>query len=251
MGDSSIPPNADYTSESQAEDLDGLLSFLNISQAFVFSYDKGVGPAIALAAKKPSLVKAIGVSEYALPGYGYEGIWTPQYDWDTYGNWELAAWSVPEAAERFMQGRVREMLGWFFYHTSYSGAQSIPVDVVTEVVDSIDEPGFLRSMLGPFAASTMGRDAAYFNSTIRKNPLPMPFLGLGGEAGSAKYLKSFWSDVGSNVTLDVVLKSGHFPADENPEWLATRLQKFFGPYRSQVETVDLSWLANRATLPIS
>ncbi|KAL6793297.1 putative hydrolase [Trichoderma sp. SZMC 28013] len=248
MGDSSLAPNTDYTAASMASDLEGLLSFLNINKTFVFSYDKGVGAAVALAAKKPSLVQALAVSEYALPGFGYESLWTPQYNWDAYGNWELAWWSVPEAAERFIQGRVREVIGWFFYHTSYSGASSIPLSAVDEVVDSINKPGFLRSMLGPFAASTMGADAAFFNSTIRQHPLPMPFLGLGGEAGTAAILHELWPPVGTNVEVDIVPKAGHFPADENPNWVAQRINKFYNPYKQGISAVDLSWLTNKVTL---
>lgn len=40
MGDSSIPPNADYSSVGMASDIKGLLTFLNITNAFVFSYDR-------------------------------------------------------------------------------------------------------------------------------------------------------------------------------------------------------------------
>lgn len=205
---------------------------------------------MALAAQNPSLIRALGVSEYALPAFGYESVWAPNYKWDTYGNWELAAWSVPEAAERFMQSRVSEMLGWFFYHTSYSGASSIPLEVQDAVARSIDKPGFLRSMLGPFAASTMGVDAAFFNSTLRASPLPMPLLGLGGEAGTGAVLNELRPPIGKNVTVDIIPKAGHFPADENPIWLAERLQAFFGPYASEVPVVDLSWLRNRVTLNI-
>ncbi|KAH8901225.1 alpha/beta-hydrolase [Thozetella sp. PMI_491] len=248
MGDSTLPRDADYTSVAMASDLAGLLSFLNISKTLVFSYDKGVGAAVALAATRPSLVRALGVAEYALPAFGYENFWTPQYDWDAYGNWELAFWSVPEAAERFMQGRVREVLGWFFYHTSYSGASAIPQAAVDAVFESIDKPGFLRSMLGPFAATTMGADAAFFNATLRANPLPMPFLGLGGEAGNAPLLNELWPPIGTDVTVDIVPKAGHFPADENPNWVAQRLLKFFASYESEVPAVDLSWLTDRVTL---
>ena len=248
MGDSTLPPEEDYTSVAMASDLEGLLSFLNISKTLVFSYDKGVGAAVALAVQKPSLVSALSVAEYALPAFGYEAVWTPQYNWDVYGNWELAFWSVPDAAERFITGRVAEMVQWFFYHTSYSGASSIPQDAVDAVVASIDKPGFLRGMLGAFAAKTMGADAAFFNSTLRASPLSVPFLGLGGEAGTGPLLNKFWGPVGTNVTVDVVPKAGHFPADENPTWLAKRLVKFFSPYVNDVPEVDLSWLTDRVTL---
>jgi pimeloyl-ACP methyl ester carboxylesterase len=76
-GDSSIPPNGIYNAASSAEDLKGVLDFLNVTETYVFSHDKGVGMATALAIKYPSLVKKLGLSEYALPGFGYEGAATP------------------------------------------------------------------------------------------------------------------------------------------------------------------------------
>ncbi|KAL6699245.1 hypothetical protein J3F84DRAFT_346112 [Trichoderma pleuroticola] len=117
-----------------------------------------------------------------------------------------------------------------------------------EVVDSINKLGFLRSMLGPFAASTMGANAAFFNSTIRQHPLPMPFLGLGGEAGIAAILHELWPPVGTNVEVDIVPKAGHFPADENPNWVAQSINKFYAPYKNGVSANDLSWLTNKVTL---
>lgn len=76
-GDSSIPPDGDYSAAAAAEDLKGVLDFLNVTEAYVFSHDKGVGMATALAVKYPALVRKLGLSEYILPGFGYEGAATP------------------------------------------------------------------------------------------------------------------------------------------------------------------------------
>jgi pimeloyl-ACP methyl ester carboxylesterase len=147
-----------------------------------------------------------------------------------------------------MVGRERETVLSFLFHASYSGLAKIPPDAVDAVVNSITKPGFLRSMFGAFAANVMGADAAFFNSTLRQNPLPMPFLALAGEASLASLLTPVWGPVGKNVTLDVVPQAGHFVADENPEWVAQRLTDFFAPYAGEVPAVDLSVLKNRVTL---
>lgn len=66
-GDSSIPPDGNYTAAASADDLITVLDFLNITETYVFSHDKGAGIASALAAKYgSSLAKRLGVSEYAL-----------------------------------------------------------------------------------------------------------------------------------------------------------------------------------------
>ena len=111
-GDSSLPPDGNYSATASAADLKGVLDFLNITETYVFSHDKGVGMAAALAAQHPSLVKMLGFSEYLLPGFGYEGAQAPAPYWDLYANWQLAFFSVPDAAEFFIRGREKDMLNW-------------------------------------------------------------------------------------------------------------------------------------------
>ncbi|UKZ48107.1 hypothetical protein TrVGV298_002343 [Trichoderma virens] len=220
MGDSTIPPDGDYTSEAMASDLEGLLDYLNITKANIFSHDKGTGAAQA---------------------------WTPTYTWDTYGLWSLAAWAVPDEAERFMEGREREVVLSFFFHASYTGISGFPAYTIDSVVDSLRKPGGLRAMFGAFAARTMGLDAQFF-SAMNKKPLTVPFLAMAGEASLADVLKPVWGPIGNHTELDIVPQSGHFPAGENPEWLEQRLNKFFDPYLHQLKVVDLSVLKNRVTL---
>jgi pimeloyl-ACP methyl ester carboxylesterase len=212
MGDSTIPKSENYTAQAMASDLKGVLDFLGINQTLVFAHDKGCGPAAALAAQYRSLVSGIGFAEYALPGFGYEQIWTPSPNWSLYQNWQLAFFAVPEAAEYFIRGREKEMLSWYFHHSSYSGTESMTSDVLTRYTNSISKPGFLRAMMGPFATSTVAADNSYFNETLRSKPLDIPMLALGGEASlSPKALaEQLWSPVGTNLTTDVVPKAGHW-----------------------------------------
>lgn len=233
-----------------AADLKGVLDFLNITETFVFSHDKGVGPATSLAIENPGLVKALGVSEYPLPGFGYESAWTPAPNWSLYQNWQLAFFSVPDAAEFFIRGREKEMLSWYFYHSSYSGPLSVPLDILDQYTNSIAKPGFLRALFQPFSVASVYADSAYFNGTLRANPLSIPVLGLGGEASLAplSLVEQVYGPIGTNVTADVVPKAGHWIADENPSWVAQRILSFFDPYAGSVAPISLSWLDNKVTL---
>lgn len=212
MGDSSLPQSGVYTSEAMAGDLKGLVDFLKIKETVVFSFDKGCGPAAVLAFQHPDLVKAIGFCEYCLPGYGYEQFSAPQPNWDLYQNWQLAFFSVPDAAEFFIRDREKQMLSWYFWHASYSGNEAIPDEIVTRYAASISKPGFLRSMLGAFATYTIAADNKYFSETLKKKPLPMPVLSLGGEASIAPIavLEQLWGSVGTNVVHDLIPKAGHW-----------------------------------------
>ncbi|KAJ4424754.1 hypothetical protein N0V82_000473 [Gnomoniopsis sp. IMI 355080] len=249
-GDSSIPSDGNYTSAASADDIKGLLDFLNITETYVFSHDKGVGPATALAVKHDGLVKRLGVSEYALPGFGYEAAAVPGYFWELYQNFQLAFFSIPDAAEFFIKGREKQMLEWYFYHMSYSGVTAFTEDIVNRYATSISKPGFLRAMLGPFAAKTVGEDALFFNATLGATPLAIPVLAMGGEAGFGQGVGDAFGPVMADLTADIVPKAGHWIADENPVWVANRIIKFLAEDASPPQSVDLSWLDDKVTLTV-
>lgn len=249
-GDSSIPADNDYSARAMASDLKGLLDFLKLNQTLVFSHDKGAGAATALAALFPDSVTSLGVSEYILPGFGYEYYSTPSPAWDLYANWQLAFFSVTDAAEYFIRGREKEMLAWYFYHASYSGNEAIPDDVLQRYTTSISKPGFLRSMLGPFSIASTTADHNLFTKEFAESTLKMPFLVLGGEASfaPASVIKQWWGNLSHDATFDIVPKAGHWIADENPEWVAQRLVEFFGSTAATMKPANLTWLNNKVTL---
>ena len=210
MGQSTIPSTGDYTSSTTAEDLKGVLAFLNVNQTYIVAHDKGNGPTAALNAKYRSLVKRAVYSEYALPGFGYESSVSPEYGvTGLYRNWQIAFFSVPDAAQYFIQGREKEMLAWYFWHSSYSGNSAISEDHLNRYTREISKAGFLRSGLSYFATTL--QDAKYFNSTIRGKVLQNPALVLGGESSvSAAALQSLWGPVFGNAEFEAVPKAGHW-----------------------------------------
>lgn len=249
-GDSSIPGDGNYTAAAHADDFKKVLDFLNINQTYVFAHDKGTGVAAALSAKYPSHVRKVGFSEYPLPGFGYESSWTPSSGWDLYQNWQLGFFSVPDAAQYFIQGREKEMLAWYFFHASYSGNAAVSEERLNRYATTISKPGFLRSMLNIFSVSTVTQDAAFFNATLGSNPLSMPVLALGGEASLApsSMVKQLFGPVATDLQVDLVPKAGHWILDENPAWVANRVLQFFGNDWKPPPAVDLSFLDNKVTL---
>ena len=151
MGQSTIPSSYDFTSATASEDLKGVLDFLNITQIYLVAHDKGSGQAAALNAKYRSLVKRAVYIEYALPRVGYEEIVSPELGvTGLYQNWQLAFFSVPDAAQYFIQGREQQMLAWYFWHSSYSGNSAISQDYLDRITREISKPGYLRSGLEYF-----------------------------------------------------------------------------------------------------
>jgi pimeloyl-ACP methyl ester carboxylesterase len=207
-GNSGLSLTNNYTAAAGGADLKAILDYLNITRTFVFAHDKGVGLASSLAAEHPDVIERIILAEYLLPGFGYStNVTSP----DPYRNWQLAFFAVPDVAEFFISGRVREMLSWYFFHSSYSGTSALSEDHLSRYTDAISKPGFLRSGLEYFAA--VWQDAAYFTSAFANgNKLKMPMLALGGEASLAPVavLKQVWSGVSDNFVAEVVPKAGHW-----------------------------------------
>ncbi|OTA94142.1 hypothetical protein M434DRAFT_21084 [Hypoxylon sp. CO27-5] len=241
-GDSSIPPDGNYSATASAADLKGVLDFLNISSTYVFGHDKGVGMAFALAVQNPGLVKRLGAAEYPLPGFGYETAATPAPYWDLF----------PISPSFLMSGKEKQFLEWYFYHGSYSGPTAFSEDTVNRYTSSIAKPGFLRAMLGPFSATSIADDASFFKGTLGVTPLDIPVLAMGGEAslGLRSTLQQSFEPVANNLELDTVPKAGHWIADENPVWVANRIQKFLADDSSPLDPVDLSYLKDMVTLNV-
>ena len=231
-----------------------ILDFLNINQTYVFSHDKGAGIATALAAKYPQTVARLGVSEYPLPGFGYEQFWVPSsgggIGWTQYNNWQLGFFSVPDAAQYFIQGQEKQMLAWYFFHSSYAGNDAISEDYLNRYATSISKLGFLRAMFGYFSVQTVTSDSQFFNSTVGKQKLGMPVLALGGEASlsSVSLIQQLFGPVASDLQADVVPKAGHWILDENPQWVASRIFQFLSEDKIGIPSVDLSYLSNKVTL---
>ncbi|KAF2660049.1 alpha/beta-hydrolase [Lophiostoma macrostomum CBS 122681] len=244
-GDSSLSASGDYSAAAGGRDLYAILSFLNITQTYVFAHDKGVGLATSLALEHPSLVSRLILSEYPLPGFGYS---TEVTSPELYQNWQLAFFAVPDAAEFFIQGREKEMLAWYFYHGSYSGTQAVSADHLQRYATEISKPGFLRAGLSYFAAKWV--DEKYFTAAIEeKGRLGMPVLALGGEASIGTLMGDFFGNVCSDLVAEAIPKAGHWIGDENPEWSARRALRFFGEGVG-IPRVDFGWLEDRVTLTV-
>lgn len=207
MGESSLASNGNYTAAAGGEDLIAVLNFLNVSNAYVFAHDKGVGLATSLALEHSDRVTKLVLSEYVLPGYGYATAATSS---DPYMNWQLAFFAVPDAAQFFIQGREKQMLEWYFWHASYSGNSVISNDLLETYTRTISKLGFLRAGLSYFGAAF--EDEEYFTARVNASKLQMPLLVMGGEASYApeSVIRASFEPVADDLTTFVIPKAGHW-----------------------------------------
>ncbi|KAI0156786.1 putative hydrolase [Xylariaceae sp. FL1272] len=237
-GDSSIPSSGNYSATASAAGLKGLLDFFNITSTYVFSHDKGVGPATALAVQHPGLVKRLGVSEFLYPGSGYEANSAPAPFVDVYGNSQLSFLYIADLAELFLRDREKQFVEWYYYHGSYSSPQSISEDTVNQYATSLRKPGSLRALFGPFSGGSIAADNSFFAGT------------LGASLGISALLEQVFGPLFSDLELDIVPQAGHWIGDENPSWTANRVVQFLANDNTPLPTIDLLDPKSRVILKV-
>ncbi|PWW72425.1 putative hydrolase [Tuber magnatum] len=225
-GASRIPNPEKYTAEALAKDVDGILTALNISgKAFIVGHDLGSKAAAAYAHLHPEKVARLVVSEFALPGFGFEDIMVPDAHGSLNSNWHLSLFTVPDAAMALVEGRKRKLLQWYFWHAAYSGL-AVSFEHLERYVYEYTKPGYLRSAIGWY--SSVLEDAVFFKRVFDGSKIEAPVLYLGGEASfPGELAKSCWERVAKSVTAVTIPECGHWIGDENLEFVANQIGEFF------------------------
>ncbi len=222
-GGSSIPA-AGYDKRTMATDVYALVRQLGFERIFLVGYDHGAGVAYQYASAHPAEVRRLAILDYAMPGFGYEKAMQPSPDWDSGSNWQLAFFTVPDVAERFIVGQERELLTWFFWHISCNPS-AVSQNDFEEYVRQISKPGALRAGINYYAA--VWQDMEHHKETARRK-LRMPVLAVGGECSGGAGIAQSMQPLAENVRGVVIERAGHWLTDERPDALTRQLLTFFG-----------------------
>ena len=146
--------------------------------------------------------------------------------------WHHPFYRTPDLPEALCAGREELMLNWFFENYGYRPDCIAEADR-KEYYRTYKKLGAFRAMLEFYRATPV--DAADNMSMLARNgKLKMPVLALGGDKSFGRGLETLQSlqRVAENVKGGLVPNSGHWVAEEAPEFLATELMKFFAEERS-------------------
>lgn len=221
MGGSSIPAGG-YDKRTMANDLYQLVhEVLGYDRIHLVGYDQGAGTAYAYAATHPEAVHRLVLAEFVFPGFGYEEYIAPKRGWDD--GWQLVAFTVPDLCERFIAGRERDLLSWYFQiHCDKPNAVS--TDDFEIYVRALQRPGVLRAGFNYFAA--VWDDSEHNRELAMKGKLSLPVLQIGGEKAVGAFGLPSAQQLASNVRGQVIEKAGHWLTDEQPAAFATALLNF-------------------------
>jgi pimeloyl-ACP methyl ester carboxylesterase len=221
LGDSSRPPGG-YDKKTVANDIWRLLrEHLGMEKFFLVGHDWGGPVAFSLAVQHREAVRRLVILDVAIPGDGG--------DFSQGGRrWHHAFFRTLYLPEALCFGREELILGWLFENYGYR-PNAISEEDKREYFRTYTKFGAFKAMLEYYRALPV--DAADNQAFLAKGgKLRMPVLALGGEKAFGRGMECLQSlqRVAENVRGGLVPKSGHWVAEEAPDFIGEQLLSFFG-----------------------
>jgi pimeloyl-ACP methyl ester carboxylesterase len=212
LGDSSKPLSG-YDGNTTAEDIYQLLSKLGLNQTiYLVGHDVGVLTAYSYAASHPNNVSKLVILDVPpLPPPGFEDCC-----------WWFSFHQTPDIPEMLTAGKEREYLSWF-YRFAYN-PEAITEDDIDRYVSSYSAPGGMRAGFEYYRAFPITLEQNREHANVK---LSMPVLALGGEYSFGNAALTSMKSLATDVRGGIVPLSGHWIAEEQPEFLIKELAKFF------------------------
>ena len=225
MGDSERPPTG-YDAFTMATDVRELMRGLGHAQVFVVGHDIGAPVAYAYAAQYPDEVRRLAVLELVLAGAGLEELVRERGQ----QLWHFQFQSVPNLPEALVAGRERLYMAEMFRPWTYNPA-AITDEAFAEYVRAYSEPGAMRAGFDYYRQIPATAEKVRAQRAAQ-GKLKFPVLALAadrsmGAPGAGDPAKASIERVAEDVTYEVVKDSGHWIPEEQPGFVAERLDRFF------------------------
>lgn len=204
-----------YDKRTIAADIRALVAQVAGGRAHVVAHDMGGKAAYMLAHLHPESIEKLVMVDCLIPG-------TENMDALRGGAWHYGFHMAPEIPEMLTKGRERE------YIAAQIRAWSYRKDAVTEVVISESSrhyasPGGMTAGFNYYRA--LGDDAR-LASSFDGRTLDMPILAIGGRHGVGTKLADALRKQAGNLTAVIAEDSGHFVAEEAPDFFCEQVERF-------------------------
>jgi pimeloyl-ACP methyl ester carboxylesterase len=206
---------AGYDKRTIADDLRGLIAHAGVSKAHVVGHDMGGKAAYVLAQLYPTTVEKLVLVDCLLPG-------TENMDALRGGAWHYGFHMAPDVPELLTKGRERDYIRTQIKAWSRK-KDAIGEAAITEYASHYARPGGMTAGFNYYRAL---REDAPFVATLRGRRLPMPVLTIAGRYGVGDKLAASLRDEAGSLTSIVAEDSGHFVAEEVPEFFRQKLTEF-------------------------
>jgi pimeloyl-ACP methyl ester carboxylesterase len=212
----SSKPSGGFDKKTQAEDVAGVMTTLNVAQAEVVAHDIGNMVAFQFAARHPERVRRLVLIDAPVPGVGpWEEILKNPLLWHfRFGGPDM---------ERLVAGRERIYLDRFWNEFSASPAR-FGEAARRHYAELYALPGAMHSGFAQFAA--FDQDAIDNRAFLAQGRLRMPILAVGGEKSFGPMMATVMRFAGDDVTEGIVSDSGHWIMEENPSATIKLVREF-------------------------
>ena len=215
LGDSSKPASG-YDGNTTAEDIHQLVTQLGFNDIFLVGHDLGAFVSYSYAAAHPNEVSRLVILDVPIAGTG------PALNLTRL--WHIPFHMVRDIPETLVEGNEREYLTWFYRNGAYNPA-AITEEDIDEYVSHYSAPGGMRAGFEYYRAIPLGVEQIKEYSKVK---LSMPVLALGGEYSFGTAALDSMKSLATDVRGGIVPLSGHWIAEERPDFLTEQLFKFFG-----------------------
>ncbi len=206
---------AGYDKRNIAADIRSLIQQAGGGKAHVVAHDMGGKAAYMLAHLHPEVVDKLVLVDCLIPG-------TENMDALKNGAWHYGFHMAPNIPEMLTQGREREYIEAQIRNWSHR-KDAIGEAAITEFASRYAEPGRMTAGFNYYRSL---RDDASLAASLRGRKLQMPVMTIGGEFSAGNKLADALQDEATNLTSVIARDSGHFVAEETPDFFVAQVVKF-------------------------
>jgi pimeloyl-ACP methyl ester carboxylesterase/heme-degrading monooxygenase HmoA len=211
-----------------AEDIHQLALSMNLSKVKVAGHDWGASVGAVYAMRYREEVTKLAFLESALPGAGFEALWTfsKRNDAFTFVPFLLMGQSDAErdTTAALMEGR--ESIYLHHLWASFTGdKEAAPFGAWGPYVEAMSRPGIAASSSSFYRATY--ESAEQVQKLLLARKLELPVLAIAGEKGVGLNHEALVHAFATSLRGNVILPgAGHFLAEERPKEVAAALRTF-------------------------
>ena len=218
----SEPALGGYDTANVAKILADAVKTVTSERIHLVGHDVGGWIAYAWAAQFPERIQSLTLLDSSVPGTGAPQAFPlpPEVNVKL---WQFSFNALPDLPEVLTAGREREVFDWLFEHKSVR-LDRIPQTNRDRYVEAYARPG---AMSRGFAYYRAVAESSKQNKEFSKTKLPMPVLAYGGRAAGGDRLKVSMDSLAVKAEGGVIEDCGHYVMEEQPEFVAAELLRFF------------------------
>jgi pimeloyl-ACP methyl ester carboxylesterase len=147
---------------------------------------------------------------------------------ERYPTWHGPFNRAPGLAEQLVPGRESAYYGTFLRESA--GPAGLDPVILRSYIDAYTTDGVLEAGLGYYR--TRADDIADVN-LLQENPIRTPVLAIGGRYAMGSAVGAGLRPVATDVTTIVLGRSGHYPAEQEPEPAADTITEFLRQHHDE------------------